>query len=78
MEVSLEKWAREILARKAYEAYHRYLDEMVGKSGMGETIPFDELSEEVRHAWQDVVCEILCSYPLDLTEIERKDCSCRG
>ena len=73
----MEKWAREILACKAYEAYHRYLDEMVGKSGTGKTVPFDELSEETRHAWHDVVCEILCSYPLDLTEIERKDCSCR-
>ena len=73
----MEKWVREILARKAYEAYHNYLDLMVGKNGMGKTIPFDKLSDETREAWGEVVCEILCSYPLDLTEIERKDCSCR-
>ena len=73
----MEKWAIDILARKAYEAYHNYLDTMVGKSGMGETTPFDEISDESRHAWNEVVCEILCSYPLDLTQIDKKECDCR-
>jgi hypothetical protein len=77
MEASLEKWVRDILACKAYEAYHRYLDEMVGKPVTGKAVPFEELSDETKKAWGEVVCEILCSYPLDLTEIERKECSCR-
>ena len=74
----MEKWVRDILAQKAYEAFHKSLDETVGKSGMGRTIPFDEVSDETKNAWGEVVREILCSYPLDLSQIDKDKYNCRG
>ena len=69
----MEKWAREILARKAYEAYHRYLDEMVGKSGTGKTVPFDEkeMSGKIggKVPVRDFVAEYIVPQAKELDEI---------
>jgi hypothetical protein len=72
----MDKWAIDVLASKAYAAYHDYLDKMVGLSGGEKSPPFDELSQETRAAWADVVCEIICSYPIITSDIA--DCDCRN
>jgi hypothetical protein len=56
----MQKWILEILAEKAYSAFHLYLDNTVSKV----TVPcFEDVSDDERKAWMKVAEEVIMSYP---------------
>ena len=61
-----QRWCLEILAQKGYKAFHKHLDETVGKGyfGIDKAKEFDDISQESREAWMEAVKEVLASYPL--------------
>lgn len=56
----MQKWILEILAEKAYTAFHLYLDNAVSKV----TVPcFEDISDDERKAWMKVAEDVIMSYP---------------
>jgi hypothetical protein len=67
----MQKWILEILAEKAYSAFHLYLDKTVSKV---EVLSFQNISDEERRAWMNVCEEVITSYPcLEEKEKEGKE-----